>query len=282
MSASREGADEGSDGGGRPPFVRIPGDPAASLLLLCDHASNRIPDGLGNLGLPASEFERHIAYDPGAAAVTRALAARLSAPAILSTFSRLVIDPNRGRDDPTLVMKLSDGAVVPGNRHVGDSERRRRIVNFYEPYHAAIDAAVDERLAAGIVPALVSIHSFTPAWRGQIRPWQVGILWDRDPRLAVPLVAALRADGALTVGDNEPYSGALRNDTMYRHGTRRGLAHALVELRQDLIADEAGVQGWAERLATILRDLNRREEIHEVRRYGSRSEPSDPMYSSES
>lgn len=279
MSEFREGADKDSDGGGQPPFVRIPGDPAASLLLLCDHASNRVPDRMGNLGLPASEFERHIAYDPGAAAVTRALAERLSAPAIMSTFSRLVIDPNRGRDDPTLVMKLSDGAVVPGNRRVDADERGRRIASFYEPYHSAIDAEIEERLAAGIVPALVSIHSFTPAWRGQVRPWQVGILWDSDPRLAEPLVAALRADSALTVGDNEPYSGALRNDTMYRHGTQRGLAHALVELRQDLIADDAGVQSWAKHLAVILRDLNRREEIHEIRRYGSRTEPAEPMCS---
>ena len=158
-------------------------------------------------------------------------------------------------------MQLSDGAVIPRNSGVDDAERHRRIACYYQPYHAAIDALIDERLAAGIVPALVSIHSFTPAWRGRTRPWQIGILWDRDPRLAEPLVAALRMDAALTVGDNEPYSGALRNDTMYRHGTQRGLAHALVELRQDLIADDASVRAWAERLANILVKLDQRQEV---------------------
>jgi predicted N-formylglutamate amidohydrolase len=195
----------------------------------------------------------------------------------MSDFSRLVIDPNRGEDDPTLIMKLSDRVVVPGNVHMSDLERAKRIERFHAPYHAAIALCIEEALATGIVPALVSIHSFTPVWRGRSRPWQVGILWDRDPRLAEPLISALAGDPVLTVGDNEPYEGALVNDTLYRHGTRRGLAHALVEIRQDLIADEAGVGAWAERLADILLALNRHPEIHEIRRYGSRSGPVDPM-----
>lgn len=223
----------------------------------------------GSLGLPAGEFDRHIAYDPGAAAVTRALAERLGIPAVMSTFSRLVIDPNRGPDDPTLVMRLSDGVVVPGNAKIDTAERRRRIACFHAPYHAAISAAIDEGFAAGTIPALVSMHSFTPVWRGHVRPWQVGVLWDRDPRLAQPLIAALARDPALTVGDNEPYSGALEHDTLYTHGTRRGLAHALVELRQDLISDHAGVEAWAVRLAPILLDLNKRDEIHRIRHFGS-------------
>ncbi len=204
--------------------------------------------------------------------MTRSLAEALGAPAVLSTFSRLLIDANRGEDDPTLIMRLSDGAVVPGNAKVDAAERARRIAHFHAPYHAAIAAAIERALAAGVIPALFSVHSFTPIWRGTPRPWHAGVLWDRDPRLAVPLIDALRADAGLVVGDNEPYAGALLNDTMYRHATRRGLAHALVEIRQDLIADEAGISAWSHRLTAILRDLNRDPELHELRRYGSHAE----------
>ena len=266
-----------ADNGLSTPFTRVAGDAAAGLILLCDHASNRVPAEFGNLGLPAGEFDRHIAYDPGAEAVTRALAGRLGAPAVMSTFSRLVIDPNRGPDDPTLVMRLSDGAVVPGNAKIDDAERRRRIACFHAPYHAAISSAIDEAIRAGKVPALVSIHSFTPVWRGQQRPWQVGVLWDRDPRLAEPLLAALAMDPALTVGDNEPYTGALEHDTLYRHGTRRGVAPALIELRQDLISDQAGVEAWAARLALILLEINKRDEIHRIRHFGSITGPVEPI-----
>jgi predicted N-formylglutamate amidohydrolase len=253
-------------------FTLVDGDPASGLLLICDHAENRVPPEYGDLGLPPSEFRRHIAFDPGAAAVTRGLAAALNAPAVLSTFSRLLIDPNRGADDPTLIMRLSDGAVLPGNAKVDEAERARRIARFYAPYHAAIEAAIDQAMATGVVPAIFSVHSFTPVWRGVPRPWHVGILWDTDPRLAVPVIDALRADAALIVGDNEPYAGALRNDTMYQHATRRGLAHALIEVRQDLIADDVGVAKWTARIAGILALLNRDPSIHRVERYGSRAD----------
>jgi predicted N-formylglutamate amidohydrolase len=255
-----------------PAYTIIEGDPAAGLILLCDHADNRLPPEYGDLGLPAPEFRRHIAYDPGAADVTRALAATLGVPAVLSTFSRLLIDPNRGEDDPTLVMRLSDGAVIPGNARVDAAERQERIRRFHAPYHAAIEATVDRALAVGSIPALFSVHSFTPVWRGIPRPWHAGVLWDLDPRLAVPFIDALRADASLVVGDNEPYAGALRNDTMYRHATQRGLAHALIEIRQDLIADESGVADWTARLATILATLNRDPAIHEARQYGSKAD----------
>ncbi len=254
-----------------PPFALVDGDPAAGVLVVCDHADNRLPPAYGDLGLPASEFRRHIAYDPGAAAVARSLASRLTAPAVLSTFSRLLIDPNRGEDDPTLIMRLSDGAVVPGNAAVDAHERARRIARFHAPYHAAIDAAIDHALAAGQPPIIISIHSFTPVWRGRTRPWQVGVLWDSDPRIALPLLSALRAEGGLTVGDNEPYSGALAEDCMYRHGSRRGLAHGLVEIRQDLISTAAAAEAWAERLARIVAGLNRLPGVHEIRHYGSRA-----------
>lgn len=238
-----------------PPFdiYNQDGDPA--ILLVCDHASNHTPAEYNRLGLPAREFERHIAFDIGAALITRALARRLDAPAVLAGFSRLLIDPNRGVDDPTLIMKLSDGAIIPGNRHVDQTETERRIQRFYQPYHDAIAARITAARAAGILPALLSMHSFTPVFHAHSRPWQVGILWDQDGRLALPLLEALRQDSNLCVGDNLPYSGELVGDSMYRHGTKGGLAHVLIELRQDLIATSAMAEAWAERLEAVLRPV---------------------------
>jgi predicted N-formylglutamate amidohydrolase len=258
-----------------PAFTAIDGDAAGGIILICDHASNAVPPAYDGLGLPADEFRRHIAYDIGAADVTRGLAKRLGAPAVLSTFSRLLIDANRGEDDPTLIMRLSDGAVVPGNARVDAAERARRISRFHAPYHAAIDAAIERSLATGGVPMLVSLHSFTPVWRGTPRPWQGGILSDLDRRLADPLIAGLASAG-IVVGDNEPYRGALANDCLYRHGTRRGLAHALIEIRQDLIADEAGVKAWVERLAPILTAANALPEVHVIQHFGSLTGPVPP------
>lgn len=262
---------------GETPFTTIDGDPTGGLRFICDHAENRLPSRYGTLGLDPEALDRHIAWDPGAKAVTLSLARRLGAPAVLSRFSRLLIDPNRGRDDPTLVMRLSDRAVIPGNLAIDSAEREERIARFYAPYDDAIGRAIDAALLGGTVPAIVSIHSFTPVWRGRGRPWQAGILWDADPRLAVPLIERLRAEGDLVVGDNEPYSGALAGDTLYRHATRRGLAHALIEIRQDLIADSEGVEEWSARLAAMLSDLNGLPAIHEVRHFGSRTGPVAPI-----
>ncbi len=262
------GAAAPDDAGDFVPLETIRGAVETGWLILCDHASNRLPAKYGDLGLPADEFERHIAYDIGAEAVTRQLARDLGAPAVMSRFSRLLIDPNRGADDPTLVMRLSDGAVVPGNARVDEAEKARRIAAYYEPYHQAVEAAIDAALAAGHPPAIVSIHSFTPLWRGTRRPWEIGILWDSDPRLAMPVIEAFRADPLLTVGDNEPYSGRLKGDTMYRHATTRGLSHALVELRQDLIAEEPGQAEWAGRLADVLKGLAGSDGLNEIRHYG--------------
>lgn len=236
------------------PVEVIDGNPRLGLLLLCEHASNAVPADLGRLGLPEGEFARHIAYDIGAAGVTRRLAARLRVPAILTTFSRLVIDPNRGLGDPTLVMRLSDGAVVPGNAEIDWGGVAERVRRFYAPFDRAVDAAVARGAAAGAPPAIVTIHTFTPYWRGVARPWHVGVLWHADDRLSAPLIAGLRADPAgLTVGDNEPYGGGLPGDTIDRHASRRGLPNALIEIRQDLVAGGAGQEEWAERFARLLR-----------------------------
>jgi predicted N-formylglutamate amidohydrolase len=225
-----------------------------NLLFLCDHASNEVPDELGTLGLSEAEFRAHIAYDIGAANLTRALADRFNAPAILAHWSRLVIDLNRGTDDPTVVMKLSDGRIVPGNRMLDRDGLLERIRRYHAPYHERIARLIAEALQKGILPAIVSIHSFTPVWRGQKRPWHIGVLWDKDDRLARPLMARLAAEHDIVVGDNEPYSGELENDCLYRHGTMNGLPHVLIEVRQDLIAQDAGVAKWAARLELILRD----------------------------
>lgn len=234
------------------PFECIsPSQAASGLLFLCDHASAALPPGYGSLGLPAELLATHIAYDIGAASVVRALAAHFGAAAVLARWSRLLIDLNRGEDDPTLVMKLSDGSIIPGNRDVGPEEVASRLALFHAPYHGAIAAEIERVGRGGQIPVLISIHSFTPVWKGYGRPWHIGILWDRDPRLAQPLMGHLREAG-FTVGDNEPYSGALENDTLNKHGTRNGLPHVLIEVRQDLIGEERLAQEMADKLAPVL------------------------------
>ncbi|MCB1476305.1 MAG: N-formylglutamate amidohydrolase [Rhodobiaceae bacterium] len=254
---------------GYEPVEQIAGNAAGGMILLCDHATNIFPPGYGTLGMEDAQLVRHIAFDIGAAALTRELARRMGLPAVLSRFSRLLIDPNRGEDDPTLIMQLSDGAVVPGNARLDASERERRLALCYRPYHDAVEAAVDAGLATGRPPALLSIHSYTPVWRGTPRIWHAGILWDRDPRMALPMLEMLGLEKDLIVGDNEPYSGNLRGDTMWRHGTMRGLANALVEVRQDLIAEQNGVTAWADRLAPVIEALLMRPEVNTVRQHGS-------------
>ncbi len=238
-----------------PAFEIIGGAPTSGVLIVCDHASNAVPPHYDNLGLDAAQFSRHIGYDIGAAAVTRHVAAALRAPAVLSRFSRLLIDPNRGEDDPTLIMRLSDGAIIPGNRDVDAPEREARLAQFYTPYHAAITHTLDHILDAQIRPVILSIHTFTAHWKGVPRPWEIGILWDRDPRLVHPLLSHFRAVDHLNVGDNQPYTGALHGDTMWKHGTQRGLAHAIVEIRQDLVATPDGQRHWAAHLSRIMMDI---------------------------
>ena len=258
------------------PFRQIDGDWGKGLILLCDHAENRIPHGYGTLGLSAEDLGRHIAYDIGAAPVTEALATRLGVPALITRFSRLLIDPNRGIDDPTLVMQISDGVIVPGNIGLDRAELEARIRRYYGPYHDAIDRAIDRAIATGRPPVLIGIHSFTQAWKSVPRPWHVAVLWDRDPRLAQPLLEELQRLPGVVVGDNVPYSGQLNGDTLYRHGTVRGLAHALIELRQDLVLSEEGQSDWARRLADVLGAVLAQSEassrLYAIERYGSHTD----------
>ncbi|TDH35865.1 N-formylglutamate amidohydrolase [Pseudohoeflea suaedae] len=258
-------------------FEILPGDSTSALVLLADHAMNVVPEPYGTLGLPGSAFSRHIAYDIGVESLTRGLSERLGVPAVMSTFSRLLIDPNRGEDDPTLIMKLSDGAIIPANHPLTASERERRLENWHRPYHRAVEntiAQVEE--ASGRTALVISIHSFTPYWKQYARPWHAGLLWDSDPRAVIPFLELLRQDPALVVGDNEPYDGALKNDCMYRHCTARGRPHALLEVRQDLIGDEAGIAAWVERLVPILERLNARSELHQTLVHASRADCDNP------
>ena len=236
-------------------FEVMPGQAGNCLILLCDHASNHLPPEYGDLGLASGQFARHIAYDIGAAAVAQGLAERLGGTAVFSRFSRLLIDPNRGINDPTLIMRISDGAVVPGNRHVDAAERQRRIARFHRPYHQAIAGEINRVRNAGLVPLIVSIHSFTDVWRGVPRPWHVGILWDRDAAIARAMIRGFEAQEGLVVGDNEPYHGALEGDTLNTHATKPGLPHVLIEIRQDLIAAKSGVDEWVERVVIVVKAI---------------------------
>lgn len=233
------------------PYQIIGADRPSRWLVTCDHAANTVPDfvGGGSLGLPQADMNRHIAYDPGAAEVTLALAEALDGPAILSNFSRLVIDPNRGEDDPTLLMKLYDGSIIPANRHAGPEELERRLDACYRPYHAALAGLAARRDDT----VLLSIHSFTPQLRGRPpRPWQVGVLYGRDERLAQALLTRLRQEPDLCVGENEPYGGHLPGDAVERHAIDHGRPNVLIELRNDLIATPEGQRAWAARLAPML------------------------------
>jgi predicted N-formylglutamate amidohydrolase len=240
----------------------------APVLLTCDHASNAIPRSLAGLGLTPGEVSQHIGWDIGAAAVTRLLAPMIDAPAVLSGYSRLVIDCNREPGDPSSIPAASDGVVIPGNGGISKRATAQRRAACFDPYHAAIQARLETLAAARIVPAFISIHSFTPVMNGLDRPWHVGILWDRDGRIPLPLLAALRGDAGITVGDNEPYSAREpAGYTVRHHAIARGLPHVAVELRQDLVGGDAGASAWAERLAAALRPILSRREIYRVRRH---------------
>lgn len=236
-------------------FTVVGGGIAGGVIVLCDHASNDLPAEYGTLGLDRHQFDRHIAYDIGAASVSRQIADALDAPLVMTHYSRLLIDPNRGDDDPTLIMRLSDGAIIPGNRVLTEAERAKRVKRFHRPYHEAIDCVIEQFVAAGVPPLLLSIHSFTESWKGAARPWHVGILWDQDARLAKRLLDAFYASNDLIVGDNEPYTGRLPGDTMWQHGTQRGLAHAIIEIRQDLIREPHGQAQWGERISAVMRAI---------------------------
>lgn len=228
-------------------------DGKGPYVLTCDHASNFLPPEFGSLGLPESELSRHIAWDIGALPVARRMAEMLDAVLVETCVSRLVLDCNRALDSPGLIPTVSETTIIPGNTDLSDAERKERIERFWRPFHDAIDAVIEKRLARGLDCRLVSVHSFTPVYKGGARPWHVGIIHDEDTRLALPLISALERSGEFTVAANKPYSPA---DGVYftleEHARSRGMPCAMIEIRNDEIGDAAGQAAWAARLASAL------------------------------
>lgn len=236
-----------------PPYELVGEQRDRPLIFVCDHASNRVPRALGSLGLEARRLEDHIAWDIGAAGVARHLLERFQASGVIAGYSRLVVDLNRALHHSSAFPELSDGALVPGNLRIDADAKALRAASLYRPYHEAVRRLIDAKTSADRAPVLVAIHSFTPRQHGVARPWHIGVLWDKDPRLPIALLQALRAQRGTVVADNEPYSGRHEADyTIDHHAELQGLAHASVEIRQDLIRDEPGQARWAERLGDAL------------------------------
>ena len=254
---------------GEPPAFEVLNDRRSRpLLLACDHASNRVPAALHDLGLPESSLQRHIAIDIGAADVTRYLSRMLEATAVLCNYSRLVIDCNRALTDPTSILALSDGEWIPGNHELADVDRQRRYAQIHQPYHQAIDAQLQRLQRPGVWPALISIHSFTPFFDQVHRPWEIGVLWDADPRIAVPLMKNLAARG-VKVGDNEPYSGKHPADyTIDHHAELDRLPHVSIEMRQDLVCSPEDANKWAQCLGEALAEILQDESLYSLHQPG--------------
>ena len=226
----------------------------SAVFLTCDHAGRSMPRRLGRLGLPEAEFERHIAWDIGAAAVAELLSARLDATLVLQRYSRLVIDCNRPPTVPSAIPTISETTEIPGNRDLPAENVLARVREIFDPYHDRIDAELTLRRRAGRPTVLVSVHSFTPVFRGESRSLHLGLLYNRDSRFAGHLAAAL-ADSNLVVAHNQPYAvGDLTDYTIPVHGERRGIPHVMLEIRQDLVADARGQEEWADRLEGLLAD----------------------------
>jgi predicted N-formylglutamate amidohydrolase len=247
-----------------PAFEVINAEGKAPLLLVCDHASNRIPGALSGLGLQPEALRLHIAYDIGAGDLTRRLAARLDAPAVLACYSRLVIDCNRQPGDPQSILEASDGVVIPGNLNLSAADQEARADACFWPYHHAIEHLFARLRRRGPEPLLFSVHTFTPTFGGEDRFWDAGVLWNRDPRMAVPLIAMLRQVEGLAIGDNQPYAGTDLAYTLNLHAGAAGLAHAAVEVRQDHCETPGQLDRWAEILGDALGGLLGMGNLHKI------------------
>ena len=237
-----------------PPYRVVCEAGRSAFVLICDHASCTVPARLGLLGLDEATLRTHIGWDLGAAEVARMLALALDAVLILQSYSRLVIDCNRPLASPASIASVSDAIAIPGNAGLTAPEAEQRAAAIFTPYHDRIRRELDARAARQRATVLVSVHSFTPVFQGFVRPWHVGTLYNRDPRLARALMQELRTEAALVVGDNEPYAASDATDfAIPQHGELRELLHVGIEIRQDLIAEGAAQRDWAQRLAEALR-----------------------------
>ncbi len=238
-----------------PPYGVVNPDGASPYLLLCEHASNRIPRALGDLGLPEAERRRHIAWDIGVSALSQHLSRTLDAPLFMTNYSRLVIDCNRPPDVPSAIPEVSETTRIPGNHGLTEAERRQRIDTLFTPFAAAVARRLDRLQQAGKRPVVVGIHSFTPVYFGKERPWHAGVLYGEATDFGRALIRSLEADAALAIGDNEPYTIHPDEDyTVPVHADDRGLPGALIEVRHDLIDTLAGVHAWGERLTRCLEE----------------------------
>lgn len=227
-------------------------DGVSDFFLTCDHAGRRMPRQLGDLGLGAADLERHIAWDIGAAAIAGRMSEILDAALVMQRYSRLVIDCNRPPAAPTSIITLGEGTKVPGNCDLAPHHAHARLREIFDPYHDRIDAELELRRRAMRRTVLVSVHSFTPVFHGESRPWQLGLLYNRDPGYAHHLADELEGSG-LTVGHNEPYAVSDVTDyTIPVHGERRAIPHVMIEVRQDLIENEPGQNEWSDRLSRAL------------------------------
>jgi predicted N-formylglutamate amidohydrolase len=238
-----------------PSFIVERENGQSQFFLICDHASNRIPERLRSLGVPSSELQRHIAWDIGVKGVTATLGAQLDAFSIYQNYSRLVVDCNRPIGSPGSIVTVSEHTPIPGNENLSAAQRKQREDEIYWPYHHRIRAELDARAARQQTTILVSMHSFTPEFKSQTRTMHAGVLYQRDARLAHRVLQLLRADPELTVGDNEPYSVSdLTDYAIPEYGEKRGLLHVEIEIRQDLIDHAQGQLEWAQRMAKVLTD----------------------------
>jgi predicted N-formylglutamate amidohydrolase len=244
------------DGEDVPPVLEDNAGGRSPFLLTCDHYGRLIPAILGDLGLPAGELTRHIAWDPGIAGVADALSKQLDARLIAQRYSRLVIDCNRPPQAASSIPRISEATTIPGNEGLAREAAELRRLQIFDPYHRRIAEVIDARLRDNIPTVLVSLHSFTPVYAGIARPWHIGTLYHLDTRLPPLLLKLLRAEPDLVVGDNEPYAVSDETDfTIPVHGEARGLMNTGIEIRQDLIADQAGEREWADRLARIFGEI---------------------------
>jgi predicted N-formylglutamate amidohydrolase len=248
------------------PFEVINRGAGAHLLLVCDHASRAVPQALNNLGLSDDTFDHHVAYDIGAAGVTKGLSERLDAQAVLAGYSRLVIDVNRPPGHPDSIMPENDHIEIPANKNMSDDDRRQRVREVFEPYHDAVNRALARLWDRGPAPAIFSIHSFSPRFGDKPRPWDIGVLWNRDPRIAIPLMEHLEKFD-LRVGDNEPYSGHDLAYTIDMHGSAAGIANCAIEINQDQLTDQSGILKWIDILSECVLPILDIPGLHRIERF---------------
>ena len=246
------------------PVEVVNAEPVFPALLVCDHATNRIPVSLDGLGVSPADLDTHFAVDIGAADVVRYMSHKLGLPAVLTAYSRLVVDCNRALTDSTAFPLCLEHIMVPGNQLLDHAGRTARADALFWPYHHKIRERLTDLEATGKAPALIAIHSFTPEFDSHVRPWHIGVLWDKDPRIPVPLLDVLSQIDGVVVGDNEPYSGKHPHDfTVDHHAEAEGLAHVSIEIRQDLIDSPDGVAHWGGLLSDALMPILSRPELYE-------------------